>query len=242
MRPVEQTRPIRLRSPPTPRCPACREDSGLPHRCTTMTGNSPPVSTKSPSEICSSTDASIDAFVDAFVTPGNEDEPFLARQRLDLALFAAVRLAATDTPSAPGHPRAASARRSRARSGSTFITIPGPPPYGRSSTVLCRSSAWSRGFSTSTIQRALRDRARHYTFAGERPEHVREDTDDAHPHSPLLVRLPIDDDSPLLADPRPSPRGARTESGLHRAHRAPRSRRWRRSRSIPTTSPSTVPA
>src|SRR5262245_24994248 len=31
--------------------------------------------------------------------------------------------------------------------GSTFMTIPGPPPYGRSSTVLCRSSVWSRGFS-----------------------------------------------------------------------------------------------
>src|SRR5262245_30733109 len=43
------------------------------------------------------------------------------------------------------------ARRSSASiarsKGSTFITIPGPPPYGRSSTVLCRSSVWSRGFS-----------------------------------------------------------------------------------------------
>src|SRR6516225_4931580 len=49
----------------------------------------------------------------------------------------------------PGGNRACAARIA-AMSGSGFITIPGPPPYGRSSTVRCTSLVCARGSSVPT--------------------------------------------------------------------------------------------
>src|SRR5687767_9339286 len=43
------------------------------------------------------------------------------------------------------------AARIDVRVGSIFKTIPGPPPYGRSSTVLCTSVANSRGVLAFTV-------------------------------------------------------------------------------------------
>src|SRR5688500_10585916 len=45
------------------------------------------------------------------------------------------------------------ATRIAVRAGSTFKTIPGPPPYGRSSTVRCTSVANSRGVVACTATR-----------------------------------------------------------------------------------------
>src|SRR5687767_12104674 len=45
------------------------------------------------------------------------------------------------------------ATRIAVRAGSTFNTIPGPPPYGRSSTVRCTSVANSRGVVACTATR-----------------------------------------------------------------------------------------
>src|SRR5690606_28304327 len=50
---------------------------------------------------------------------------------------------------APSGKRAFAARMAL-RVGSTFITMPGPPPYGRSSTVRCTSVAKSRGVDACT--------------------------------------------------------------------------------------------
>ena len=43
------------------------------------------------------------------------------------------------------------ARSIAASSGSAFITMPGPPPYGVSSTVRWRSCVKSRGLTVSTV-------------------------------------------------------------------------------------------
>src|SRR5262249_33790701 len=65
------------------------------------------------------------------------------------------RDAGTSAAPAPRDP----ASRIAARSGSAFITMPGPPPYGVSSTVRCRSVVKSRGLTVSTaITRASRAR------------------------------------------------------------------------------------
>src|SRR5688500_16866617 len=45
------------------------------------------------------------------------------------------------------------AARIAVRAGSTFKTMPGPPPYGRSSTVRCTSVANSRGVVACTATR-----------------------------------------------------------------------------------------
>src|SRR6476660_3788728 len=58
----------------------------------------------------------------------------------------------------PAGSRARSACKA-SRSGSYFSTIPGPPPYGRSSTVRCRSDVKSRGDTCSSASKP-RSRAR----------------------------------------------------------------------------------
>src|SRR4051812_23292721 len=53
-------------------------------------------------------------------------------------------------PSAPSS-RPPAAPAIAASIGSAFITIPGPPPYGVSSTVRCRSAVKSRGLTVATV-------------------------------------------------------------------------------------------
>ena len=58
--------------------------------------------------------------------------------------------AATAGSPRPALPRLLRIASTARTSGSGFITMPGPPPYGTSSTLRCRSVVWSRRSCTST--------------------------------------------------------------------------------------------
>jgi hypothetical protein len=69
---------------------------------------------------------------------------------VDLALVD-VALASPRWMRCPSDGNSPEARAIAASSGSAFITMPGPPPYGVSSTVRCLSFVKSRGLTVSTV-------------------------------------------------------------------------------------------
>ena len=86
-----------------------------------------------------------ESLVDSLVaarTPAASRAPPRARARTPDRTACPAPSARTRACPAAGAARSA---RTASRSGSYFSTIPGPPPYGRSSTVRCRSVANSRG-------------------------------------------------------------------------------------------------
>ena len=102
---------------------------------------SPPESTKSPSETSSSSRASISRSSTPSKRAADDDRAEAARRARRRAPASAARRAGSSAGA--GACRAARASSARA-STSAFITMPGPPPAGVSSTVRCLSVAWSR--------------------------------------------------------------------------------------------------
>ena len=78
--------------------------------------------------------------------------------------------------------------RPRANSGSGFITIPGPPPNGTSSTTRCRSVVKSRRSCTWTSSSPRPIARPTIAFRERRLDHLREDRDDVDLHR--APRLP----------------------------------------------------
>ena len=118
--------------------------------------------------------------VDAFV-PSREQH--VARVSLPPPAPPPARAAAA-RPRATGGSRAAarhrpaaappSPPRSPAPAAPASITIPGPPPYGRSSTVRCASVAKSRGFHIRSRHRPALQRAPRHSHARRLLHHLRE--------------------------------------------------------------------
>src|SRR5690606_10250441 len=76
--------------------------------------------------------------------------------------------------------------------GSTFISMPGPPPTGRSSTVRRRSWAWSRGLLYATVHcPRLTARPPGHSVPGQRREHLGKQGYHTGPHRSEL-RIPVD--------------------------------------------------
>src|SRR5690606_29698831 len=90
--------------------------------------------------------------------------------------------------------------RIASRTGSYFMTMPGPPPYGRSSTVRCRSYANSRGDRCSTAS-SPRSRARPTTpwrTTGSISSANSETTPKRYTSRLPEAAFPIDDDVPAV--------------------------------------------
>ena len=77
-----------------------------------------------------------------------------------------------------GVPRSASIASSARKIGSGFSTIPGPPPYGTSSTTRCRSVVKSRRSRTFTSSVPALDRAAEDARRQRLLDHRRKDRDD----------------------------------------------------------------
>ena len=144
-------------------------------------------------------------------------------------------------------------RPKRLRSGSASITIPGPPPYGRSSTVRCLSVTKSRGFQTPSrhsprcsARPVTPNRAACPTISGNSVTTSIRILRSGRGQPRSVIRAPIDDD-PAARPRRPVRRSpGRAESTAPApAHPAGAPRATadaRRARTTPCTSPSRIPA